>query len=239
VGIEEVRVVITGGARGIGAALAARFLLDGHEVITADLDGGDVRCDVSVESDIVSLIDGTGEIDVFVSNAGIGIFGGTEVSNDDWERIWKINTMSHVWAARRLLPGWLARGRGYFVQVVSAAGLLTQIGSAPYAVTKHAALAFAEWLHVTHYDAGIRVSAVCPLGVKTGLLDEAVEQGAGFLLDGVIEPDAVADAVLNGIAEERFLILPHPQALEYFRFKAADYEKWLRGMRKLKSQWVR
>jgi NAD(P)-dependent dehydrogenase (short-subunit alcohol dehydrogenase family) len=168
------------------------------------------------------------------SNAGVAAFGDSE---EDWERSWRVNTMAHVWAARALLPRWLERGSGHFVQIVSAAGLLTQIGSAPYAVTKHAALAFAEWLHLTYYDRGIRVSAVCPMGVKTELLDNAVAKGAGFLLDGLLAPAAVADAVATAVDDGRFLVLPHPEVLEHFRFKAADYEKWLRGMRKLNAKW--
>lgn len=233
------RAVITGAGRGIGAALAARFRAEGAEVITADLEGADVRCDVSNEEELRALIRDAGSLDLFVSNAGIGMPGGAEVSDADWDRIWRINTMSHVWAARHLLPDWLSRGSGYFVQTVSAAGLLSQIGSAPYAVTKHAAMAFAEWLHLTYYDAGLRVSAICPQGVRTQLLEEAAGQGAGFLLDGAISVEDVAAATVEAIAEERFLVLPHPEVAQYFRNKANDYERWLRGMRRLKTQWDR
>ena len=232
------KVVITGGGAGIGAALAARFRQEGASVLTADLRGGEVVCDVSREEDIAQLIREAGEIDVFVSNAGIGVPGGAEVPDDDWERMWRINTMSHIWAARHLLPAWLARGSGYFVNTVSAAGLLTQIGSAPYSVTKHAALAFAEWLHITHYDQGIRVTAICPQGVKTDLLTGSTFRGTGFLHETAIEPTTVADATVAAIEAEQFLVLPHPEVAKFFQNKANDYERWLRGLRKLQAQWL-
>lgn len=232
------RAIVTGGGAGIGAALAERFRREGAQVTTADIRGGDVFCDVSQEENIARLIESAGEIDVFVSNAGIGLPGGPEVSNSDWDRIWRINTMSHIWAARHLLPKWLARGSGYFVNTVSAAGLLTQIGSAPYAVTKHAALSFAEWLHITHYDQGIRVSAICPQGVKTDLLRGTTFRGTGFLLETAIEPSVVADATVAAIEAERFLVLPHPEVEKFFQNKANDYERWLRGLRKLQAQWL-
>jgi NAD(P)-dependent dehydrogenase (short-subunit alcohol dehydrogenase family) len=233
------RAAITGAGRGIGAALATRFRDEGAEVITADLAGAEVRCDVSIEQDLKHFIASAGPLDLFVSNAGIGVTGGPEVPDAEWDRIWRINTMAHVWAARHLLPEWLARGSGYFVQTVSAAGLLSQIGSAPYSVTKHAALAFAEWLHLTYYDAGLRVSAICPQGVRTEMLREAADQGAGFLLDGSISAEAVADAAVRAIEQEQFLVLPHPEVAQYFQNKATDYERWLRGMRRLRAQWDR
>lgn len=232
------KVVITGGGAGIGAALAARFRQEGASVLTADLRGGDVVCDVSREEEIAQLIRDAGEIDVFVSNAGIGVPGGAEVPDEDWERMWRINTMSHIWAARHLLPAWIARGSGYFVNTVSAAGLLTQIGSAPYSVTKHAALAFAEWLHITHYDQGIRVTAICPQGVKTELLTGSTFRGTGFLHETAIEPSMVAEATVAGIEAEQFLVLPHPEVAKFFQNKANDYERWLRGLRKLQAQWL-
>jgi NAD(P)-dependent dehydrogenase (short-subunit alcohol dehydrogenase family) len=232
------KVVITGGGAGIGAALATRFRREGASVLTADLRGGDVVCDVSREEEIAQLIRNAGEIDVFVSNAGIGVPGGAEVPDEDWERMWRINTMSHIWAARHLLPAWLKRGSGYFVNTVSAAGLLTQIGSAPYSVTKHAALAFAEWLHITHYDQGIRVTAICPQGVKTELLTGSTFRGTGFLHETAIEPVAVAEATVAAIEAEQFLVLPHPEVAKFFQNKANDYERWLRGLRKLQAQWL-
>ena len=232
------KIIVTGGGAGIGAALAARFRQEGAKVTTADLRGGDVVCDVSREEELAELIRNSGEIDIFVSNAGIGVPGGAEVPDSDWDRMWRINTMSHIWAARHLLPGWLARGSGYFVNTVSAAGLLTQIGSAPYSVTKHAALAFAEWLHITHYDQGIRVSAICPQGVKTELLTGSTFQGTGFLHETAIEPSVVADATVAAIEAEQFLVLPHPEVAKFFQNKANDYERWLRGLRKLQAQWL-
>ena len=250
--LKDKVVVVTGAASGIGRALAQRFAAEGaRAVVAADLNEAGLtetasaaatittrRCDVSVEQDIVDLVESTlsahGPIDLFCSNAGIAIGGGAEVPNDEWDRIWKINTMAHVWAARALLPHMLARGEGYLLNTVSAAGLLTNIGAAPYSVTKHAALAFAEWIAVTHGDDGIKVSALCPQGVRTNMLANA--DGETLLGAGAIEPEDVAEAVVKGLAEERFLILPHPEVLEYFQRKANDYDRWLRGMRKLQAR---
>lgn len=243
-------VIVTGGANGIGRALCRRFAKEGPEaVIVADIDAQGIsrvaseingvasRCDVSQESDVRALVAMVTEkfdrVDLFCSNAGIGAAGGPEASDRDWQRSWDINVMAHVYAARAVLPQMLARKEGYLLQTVSAAGLLTQIGSAPYSVTKHAALGFAEWLAITYGDQGIRVSALCPQGVKTDMLLKAQFAGGAFLLEGALEPDQVADDVVKGIAEERFLILPHPEAAKYFQNKANDYERWIRGMRKL------
>ena len=153
----------------------------------------------------------------------------------DWRRTWDVNVMAHVYAARAVLPGMLARGAGYLLQTASAAGLLTQIGSAPYALTKHAAVALAEWLAITHGDAGIKVSCLCPLGVETEMLRNAPGGIGDHLRAGAMTAEAVAEAVVAGLAEERFLILPHPEVAEYFRHKADDYERWLRGMRRLQK----
>jgi NAD(P)-dependent dehydrogenase (short-subunit alcohol dehydrogenase family) len=251
--IADKIVIVTGGANGIGRALCRRFAAEhARAVIVADLDG-DVAAqiaheiggvpfpvDVAREADIVRLVkfaeEKYGAIDLFCSNAGIMVKGGVEVADADWERIWAVNVHAHVLAARAVLPGMIKRGQGYLLQTASAAGLLTQIGSAPYAVTKHAAVGLAEWLSVTHYDQGIRVSVLCPQGVRTNMLEGASKTGVGALLrDTALDPEQVADAVVRGIAAEKFLILPHPEVAEYFLRKATDYERWLRGMRRLQA----
>lgn len=243
--------VVTGGATGIGRALCRRFAMEGARgVVVADLDGDGaaqvaseidglaVTADVSVEADIINLVAKTGErygqVDLFCSNAGIGVDGGAEVSDADWQRIWNINFMAHVYAARAVLPQMLERGQGYLLHTASAAGLLTQVGSAPYSVTKHAAVAFAEWLSITYGERGIKVSCLCPQGVRTNMLEQA--RGGAFLREGALDPEQVADTVVTGLAEERFLILPHPEVAEYFRRKADDYDRWIRGMRRLQSK---
>jgi NAD(P)-dependent dehydrogenase (short-subunit alcohol dehydrogenase family) len=250
--IQDKVVVVTGGANGIGRALCRRFAAEGARgVVVADVDsdgaasvareigGLAATTDVRKEPDVVRLVAQTTEtyglIDLFCSNAGIfGEMGGPEVSNDAWEQIWNVNVMAHIYAARAVLPAMLARGSGYLLQTASAAGLLTQKGAAPYSVTKHAALAFAEWLSITHYEAGIRVSCLCPQGVRTQMLLGPDGQRESFLRAGAIEPEEVANVVVEALAEERFLILPHKEVAEYFRRKADDYDRWLRGMRRLK-----
>ncbi len=241
-------VVITGAAGGIGRAMARRFRQEGpRRIICADLDGpGAVAVaaevggrafaiDVSKEADIVSLIETVeaeeGPIDLFCSNAGIGIGGGAEASNAGWTRIWEINVMAHVWAARALVPLMAARGGGYLLNTASAAGLLSQIGSAPYAVTKHAAVGLAEWLAITHGDQGIRVSVLCPQAVRTAMTAGNPDGVAS--IDGMMEPEEVAEACVAAIATEQFLILPHPEVLDYMRRKTGDYDRWIGGMRKL------
>jgi NAD(P)-dependent dehydrogenase (short-subunit alcohol dehydrogenase family) len=179
-------------------------------------------------------IENYGRIDLFCSNAGIALDGGEEVSDAGWDRIWHVNFMAHVYAARAVLPAMLERRDGYLLQTASAAGLLTQIGSAPYSVTKHAAVSFAEWLSVTYGDRGIKVSCLCPQGVRTSMLEQA-ERGA-FLRDGSVSPEEVAEVVVQGLEAERFLILPHPEVAEYFHRKASDYDRWIRGMRRLQRQ---
>ena len=246
-------VVVTGGARGIGRALATRFASEGTRgVVIADIDGSLVQdvasrigarpfqCDVSRESDVVRLISEVestlGRIDIFCSNAGVAVEGGPEASDEEWQRIWSINVMAHVYVARHALPGMLARKEGYLVGTVSAAGLLNHFLAAPYGVTKAAALSFFEWLSIVHGDEGIRVSCLCPQGVKTDMLArERAQLGINFLTAGALEPEAVAEAVVQGIADERFLILPHPEVAEFFRRKAGDYDRWLRGMRRLRT----
>jgi NAD(P)-dependent dehydrogenase (short-subunit alcohol dehydrogenase family) len=246
-------VVVTGGGNGIGAALCRRFAAEGAKaVVVADIDdasaqrvareigGLGVRTDVTRESDLQRLAADVagryGAIDLFCSNAGIAVDGGEETPDSEWQRCWDVNVMAHVLAARAVLPGMLARGEGYLLQTVSAAGLLTHIHSATYAVTKHASLAFAEWLAMAYGDRGIRVSALCPQGVRTDMLRRAASGGRTFLLDSALEPEQVADEVVKGLAAEHFLILPHPEVAEYFGRKAVDYDRWLRGMRKLRSQ---
>ncbi len=257
-------VVVTGGANGIGRALCRRFAADGAKaVVVADLDAAGARAvageiggtavgtDVTREGDVERLVAQTlerfGVIDLFCSNAGIAVDGGETTPDAEWRRCWDVNVMGHVHAARAVLPSMLERGEGYLLQTVSAAGLLTHIHSATYAVTKHAALAFAEWMAVAYGDRGIKVSALCPQGVKTDMLRRAAEgaslrasgasaaKGRDFLLDTALEPEKVADDVVKGIAEERFLILPHPEVAEFFQRKAGDYDRWLRGMRRLRA----
>ena len=251
-------VVVTGGAGGIGSALCRRFAAEGARgVVVSDFDAAGakavadgighqalaVSADVSVEADVAALVETTekhfGPIDLFFSNAGIGTGGGVDVPNEEWQRIWEINTMAHVYAARHVLPGMLARGEGYICSTASAAGLLTNLGAMPYAVTKHAAVAVAEWIAITHGDAGIKVSCLCPQGVRTPMLLQGIGDSAAesvLASGGMLEPDDVAEAVVQGIRDERFLILPHPEVAEYMRRKAADPDRWLAGMRRLQAR---
>jgi NAD(P)-dependent dehydrogenase (short-subunit alcohol dehydrogenase family) len=248
-------IVVTGGAHGIGAAMLRRFAREkpralvvadrdaaGAEALAKELGGTAlaVGCDVSREADIVALVERAtrelGAIDLFVSNAGIAIGGGVDAPDAEWRRIFDINVMAHVWAARALVPAMVARKSGYLLQVASAAGLLSIVGSAPYAVTKHAAVALAEWLAITYGDQGIKVSCLCPLYVNTDMLRGALNDAAGASIKAsgeVIAPEKVADAVVEGIDAEKFLILPHPEVLTYFQRKGSDYDRWLAGMRRL------
>jgi NAD(P)-dependent dehydrogenase (short-subunit alcohol dehydrogenase family) len=251
-------VVVTGAASGIGRACAARFAQAGARVVIADLDEGAARdaaagiegavaiaADVSHEDQVVRLIKAArehhGPIDLFYSNAGVaGPPGGPDGDDAGMQLAWEVNVMAHVWAARALLPEMTARGGGYLVSTASAAGLLTQLSGLGYSMTKHAAVALAEWLSITYADAGIRVSCVCPQAVNTPLLADAIEAdpvgSAPMLADPVLEPEDVAEVVLQGIAEERFLILPHPDVARYMAFKGAQPERWLAGMRQLLDQ---
>lgn len=248
--IQNKVVVVTGGANGIGRALCRAFAAAGAgAVVVADLDeqgaklvadeikGTAIPTNVGKESDVQRLVAQAtkqfGQIDFFCSNAGIGVQGDPYAPDADWQRSWDVNVMAHIYAARAVLPQMLARKEGYLVQTVSAAGLLAQIGSAPYSVTKHAAQAFAEWLAISYGDRGIRVSSLCPQGVRTNMLARAEFGGGAFLLEGALEPDQVAAEVIKAVTEERFLILPHPEVTKYIQNKANDYERWLRGMRKL------
>ena len=252
--IKDKIVVVTGGADGIGKALCERFHKEGAKaVIVADLNGEKAaavaksiggkayKCDVANEADIIRIIEETekniGPIDLFCSNAGLADreaspdFVGSS-TNESWTRSWNVHVMSHVYAARALLPRMIKRGGGYFLNTSSAAGLLSQIGSAVYATTKHAAVAFGEILAITHRDQGIRVSMLCPQGVDTPLL-RAGSHGPQHL-DGVLTPEECADAVIKGLEAESFLILPHPQVAQYMRNKTENYDRWLGGMVKLK-----
>jgi NAD(P)-dependent dehydrogenase (short-subunit alcohol dehydrogenase family) len=246
-------VVITGAASGIGRALAIRFAKEGAKAVicadrdeagakaTAEMCGGRAfRTDVSREADIQALIDTVeaevGPIDLFCSNAGIGVGGGAETPDADWQRIWDINVMAHVWAARHLVPRMAARGGGYLMNTASAAGLLSQIGSAPYAVTKHAAVGLAEWLAITHGDQGIKVSVLCPQAVKTAMTAGNPDGVAS--IDGMMEPDYLAEVVVQSLEKEEFLILPHPEVLTYMRNKTNDYGRWIGGMRKLNRRFA-
>lgn len=248
--LKDKVAVVTGGATGIGRALCRRFAQEGAQVVVADVDepgasevaesiaGLAVKCDVSREADVQQLVavatERFGRIDLFCSNAGIGLDGGPEASDEGWQRIWSINVMAHIYAARAVLPQMLERGDGYLLQTASAAGLLTQVGSAPYSVTKHAAVAFAEWLAITYGDQGIKVSCLCPQGVRTNMLEQA--RGGAFLREGALDPDRVAAIVVGALRAECFLILPHPEVLEYFRRKSDDYDRWIRGMRRLNER---
>jgi NAD(P)-dependent dehydrogenase (short-subunit alcohol dehydrogenase family) len=249
-------VVITGGAGGIGRALALRCAAEGARVAATDIQApalelvgrelgsahlavpADVTDPDAFDTLLARVEADLGPVEVFFANAGVAIGEDPMGTPDEvWDQAFAVNIRAHILAARRLLPGWLARGEGYFVATASAAGLLTQIGSAPYAVTKHAAVAFAEWLSVTYGERGIRVSCLCPMGVNTAMLageelSHRVVKSAGE----VLEPEQVADAVVAAIDREQFLILPHPEVLTFFQRKALDYERWLNGMRRLQAQ---
>lgn len=263
--VGEKVAIVTGGAGGIGAALSRALAAAGASVVVTDRSEDRLRQvverierehsgravgvagDVADEATLTRLIDTArkafGPVDLYFANAGVG--GSATVSDDDeWAQAWDVNVMAHVRAARLLLPEWLERGGGYFVATASAAGLLTQVGSAPYSVTKHGAVAFAEWLSVTYGDRGVKVSCLCPMGVNTDMLnagrgnaDGAAAAAARAVTTSgpVLEPEDVAQVVLDGIDSEQFLILPHPEVLTFFQRKASDYDRWLAGMRRLQA----
>lgn len=240
--------IVTGGASGIGAGIARRFVAEGaRAVVVADVNleraqsvaqeigATAMRCDVSREADIQALVETTrqryGQIDIFISNAGIlGKLGGFELDDPLWQKMWEIHGMAHVWAARAVVPEMLERGEGYFLVTASAAGLLTVVESAPYAVTKHAALAFAEWLRIAYGRRGLRVSCLCPQSVQTDMVSG---DGGSAGIDGILTPAQVADEVVKVMQAETFLVLPHPEVAQYFRNKSADYDRWIGGMQKL------
>ncbi|KUL21125.1 SDR family oxidoreductase [Streptomyces regalis] len=258
--------IVTGGGAGIGSALVARLAREGARVVVADLDaeaaravservnadhpgstisaGGDVSETAQIQ-DLIALAESTfGPVDLYFANAGIAGAPRLDASEQEWDLSIDVNLRAHIRAARLLVPRWLGREEGYFVSTASAAGLLTQIGSATYAVTKHAAVAFAEWLSVTYGDRGVRVSCLCPMGVNTRMLTAGEDSGdalgraatrAVTSAGDVLEPADVADSVLAAIEDERFLILPHEDVLEMYRQKGSDYDRWLRGMRRYQS----
>jgi len=245
-------VVVTGGAHGIGRALCKRFAQEGAKaVVVADINeerakavaeeiqAVPVACDVSREDDILRMVRLTekniGPVDLFCSNAGILTMGGIEVSNERWQSIWEINVMSHVYAARAVIPGMIERGGGSMLITASAAGLLSQIGSAPYSVTKHAAVGLAENLAITYGDQGINVFALCPQAIRT----EMIPGGGGVTgVDGLMEPEELADCVIKAFERETFLILPHPEVQTYIQRKSSDYDRWIRGMRRLQKRFT-
>ncbi|MDX1491486.1 MAG: SDR family oxidoreductase [Pseudohongiellaceae bacterium] len=252
--IKDKVVVVTGGASGIGKSLCERFAKEGAKaIVVSDIDAAGVEAvteqiatqtqalgvvtDVSKESDVQELVAKTieafGPIDLFCSNAGIFTAGGEEVSDEAWQKIWDINVMSHIYASRAVLPSMLERGEGYLLNTASAAGLLNQVGSAPYGVTKHAAVGFAEWLSITYGDRGIKVSVLCPQAVRTKMT--AGGTGAAGV-DGMLEPDQLAQTVIETLEAEKFLVLPHPEVLTYMQRKTADYDRWLGGMRRLQAK---
>jgi NAD(P)-dependent dehydrogenase (short-subunit alcohol dehydrogenase family) len=254
--------IVTGGGGGIGSALAERLAAEGAKVVVTDLDGTGpesivrrinaehrgaalaLQADASDDAQIASVIDVAertfGPVDLYFANAGVA--AGDELEPDEtvWDLAFDVNVRAHIRATRRLIPGWIERGEGYFVSTASAAGLLTQIGSAPYSVTKHAAVGFAEWLSVTYGDRGVRVSCLCPMGVNTKLLTDdgalsATAARAVTTAGSVLEPSEVAECVLAAMEAEQFLILPHPEVLEMYRHKGADYDRWIRGMRRYQA----
>ncbi len=256
--VKDKVVVVTGAASGIGRALCERFAREkAAAIVVSDVNevgiaetvgriGGEtaaigIPCDVGKEADVSKLVTATlarfDHIDLFCSNAGIFTPGDENVSTEAWQQIWDINVMAHVFAARAVLPGMLERGEGYLLNTSSAAGLLNQVGSAPYAVTKHAVIGFAEWLSITYGDRGIKVSALCPQAVRTAMTADSEEGGVAGL-DGMLEPEQLADTVIETLAEERFLVLPHPEVLTYMQRKAGDYDRWLKGMRRLQERFA-
>lgn len=250
--LKDKIIVVTGAASGIGRAMCIRYAAEGSKaVICVDRDevGAQetakliksiaIKVDVASEGQIKAMIDRVetevGPIDLFCSNAGISVAGGVEVSNDDWQRIWDINVMSHVWAARHLVPLMSARGGGYLLNTSSAAGLLNQVGSAPYGVTKHAAVGLAEWMAMTYGDQGIKVSVLCPQAVRTEMTRGHEDHVAA--IDGMMEPDVVAEACVQTIRDETFLVLPHKEVIGYMQAKTENYDRWIGGMRKLNRKY--
>ncbi|MEU1669717.1 SDR family oxidoreductase [Streptomyces sparsogenes] len=239
--VRGARTVVTGAGGGIGAALARRFAAEGARVVVNDLDAAKAKAvaeeigAVAVPGDASQVVPEAraalgGGVDIYCANAGVAPIGGPEADERLWADAWDVNVMAHVRAARELLPEWLERGSGRFVATVSAAGLLTMVGSAPYSVSKHAAFAFAEWLSTTYRHRGVSVHAICPQGVRTDMLRAAGSVGELVLAPNAIEPERVADALFEGIERDRFLILPHPEVAEHYAARATDPDRWLERM---------
>ncbi|MGW0856403.1 SDR family oxidoreductase [Streptomyces sp. NPDC002690] len=246
--VQGAGVVVTGAGGGIGAALARRFAAEGARVVVNDLDAARIEPlaeeigGTAIAGDASGIVDAArdalgGTVDVFCANAGLASPGDVFADEEVWAAAWDVNVMAHVRAARALLPEWLERGSGRFVTTASAAGLLTMIGAAPYSVSKHGAVAFAEWLSLTYRHRGIKVHAICPQGVRTDMLTAAGSAGELVLAPTAIEPEAVADALFDAIGEDRFLVLPHPEVATYYQARAEDPERWIRGMNKLQRSW--
>ena len=248
--LKDKIIVVTGAASGIGRAMAIRFKAEGAKQVvavdinidgaeaTAELIGGvAMSADVSKEEDIQRVIEATedtiGPIDLFCSNAGVGMAESINSANKEWQMSWDINVMSHVYASRHLLPRMISRGGGYFLNTSSAAGLLNQIGGAAYGVTKHAAVGFGEWLAIHHQHEGIKVSMLCPQAVRTPMTDNDNDATAAAASNGMIEPEELCDTVVEGLRSETFMILPHPVVLDYMRNKTSNYDRWIGGMNKL------
>ncbi len=250
--LKNAGVVLTGAGSGIGAALARRFAAEGARLVVNDLDAeaakrvaaevgglavpGDAGAEESVAALVAAARAHLGEIDLYCANAGIEPGGDEHTPDDVWDLAWQVNVMGHVRAARHLVGPWLERGRGHFLATVSAAGLLTHLESASYSVSKHGALAFAEWLSANHGDKGVTVQVVCPLGVRTEMYEKSDAAAKEVLGGTVLEPESVADAVMEGLADGRFLILPHPEVRDHYGFRANDTDRWLRGMRRLRRR---
>ncbi|WP_435830380.1 SDR family NAD(P)-dependent oxidoreductase [Micromonospora echinospora] len=244
--LAEAGVVVTGAGSGIGAALATRFAAAGARVVVNDVDAPAARAvaarigghahpaDAADPAGVTALVDAArdrfGAVDLFCANAGVASGGGPDASDETWARAWRVNVMSHVYAARALLPHWLAAGRGRMLVTASAAGLLTLLGNAPYSVTKHAAVGFAEWLRASYAHRGVTVQALCPQGVRTPMLADADGLSAALLDDTAVTPEQVADCVVEALADDRFLVLPHPQVAGWYARRADDPDRWLRAM---------
>ncbi|OAH15713.1 SDR family oxidoreductase [Streptomyces jeddahensis] len=246
--LQGTGVVVTGAGGGIGAVLARRFAASGARVVVNDLDPGKAKAvadefgGIALPGDASAIVADArdalgGTVDVYCANAGLASGGSESADEEVWAAAWDVNVMAHVRAARELLPEWLERGSGRFVSTVSAAGLLTMIGAAPYSVTKHGAYAFAEWLSLTYRHRGIKVHAICPQGVRTDMLTASGSAGELVLTPTAIEPEDVADALFAGMAEDRFLILPHPEVAEYYRVRAAEPDRWLGNMNHIQQKW--